>query len=564
MLDAQEVFLPRTPGRLKGVVSGRRLRPSEIAYVTVGLDETGDRQTIYVARVALLDGEPQYSVAAAPVVDTLGQWTARAWPGKTADETALRRQLEASATESSAAAFPAGWCRWGASEAKRFRASGYFRTEREAGRWWFVDPHGHAFWSAGLDGARPGESMAVLPGTDALCRWLPPAEGQYAPAWERRGSAQRLLMFGVSNLIRVFGSRWHERWIELTRGRLVAWRFNTIGNWSDPELIRRADLPYVTQLGGYPSTPILLFRDFPDVFDPAFRAAAARYAAPAAERRDDARLVGYFMNNEPKWGFGGNNLASEMLEANPGSQTRRRLSEWLRERYRNDAVAWSKAWGAGLSSFAQVETDILRRAADTSADASEDLWSFSREMVRAYVGIPAEELRKADPNHLNLGLRYASISSDLFYTAGEFFDVFSINSYRMEPPADVVRTIAERTGKPVLIGEFHFGALDRGLPATGLRGVASQTERGVAYRRYLELAAADPNLVGAHYFILNDQALLGRFDGENYQIGFVDVCHTPYAELVDAARRAHEGVYEVRCGSRPPYAGRAREVPRIK
>jgi hypothetical protein len=116
----------------------------------------------------------------------------------------------------------------------------------------------------------------------------------------------------------------------------------------------------------------------------------------------------------------------------------------------------------------------------------------------------------------------------------------------------------------VIIGEFHFGALDRGLPATGLRGVASQADRGVAYRRYLESGAANPNLVGVHYFILNDQAVLGRFDGENYQIGFQDVCHTPYPELVEQAQAAHEAMYDVMTGARPPFAQKAREVPKIK
>ena len=95
------------------------------------------------------------------------------------------------------------------------------------------------------------------------------------------------------------------------------------------------------------------------------------------------------------------------------------------------------------------------------------------------------------------------------------------------PPRTRSRRSRSARGKPVLIGEFHFGALDRGLPSTGLEGVASQEERGVAYRRYVEAAAADPNVVGTHYFVLNDQEVLGRFDGENFQIGFVDVCHRP-------------------------------------
>ena len=40
---------------------------------------------------------------------------------------------------------------------------------------------------------------------------------------------------------------------------------------------------------------------------------------------------------------------------------------------------------------------------------------------------------------------------------------------------------------PVMIGEFHFGAIDAGLPSTGLKAVPDQHERAKAYRYYLSL-----------------------------------------------------------------------------
>ena len=42
----------------------------------------------------------------------------------------------------------------------------------------------------------------------------------------------------------------------------------------------------------------------------------------------------------------------------------------------------------------------------------------------------------------------------------------------------------------------------------------------------------NPLIVGTHWFQYGDQATTGRGDGENYQIGFVDVCDTPYAETI--------------------------------
>jgi hypothetical protein len=565
-LDGQTIFLPRTPGRLKGVVSGRRLALSEVDHVELQLKLTAAPQSLFLARVWLSAAEPDYPLPAAPLVDALGQWAAREWPGKTKDEAQLRQDLAAALEAARAAGYPEGWSRFGGTKARSFDATGFFRTQHDGTRWWLVDPEGNGFFSVGLDSVRPGEASGIVPGAEPLFGPLPPRGGPLAAAWGSRSPRWKAesFSFGLANLVRAFGPEWRARWTELTKGRLRAWRFNTVANWSDPEFQRAApSLPYVIPMPEYPTSAVLLYRDFPDVYSEEFRASARRWAQSLAPFRDDPNLVGYFMRNEPSWAFGANDVASEMLEANPGTATRRALAAWLRERYAGDALAWAKAWDLGLTAFEQLETRLVARAADRSRTAKEDLWAFSKEMVRTYVRLPAEECRKVDPRHLNLGMRYAWISSELLYEAADSFDVFTINSYRMTPPADVIEEVARRTRRPVLIGEFHFGALDRGLPSTGLKGVASQLERGVAYRRYVEAAAANPDVVGAHYFILNDQELLGRFDGENFQIGFVDVCHRPYAELVDAARRAHEAVYDVMQGRTPAFASEARETPRV-
>ena len=566
VLDGQTIFLPRTPGRLKAVVSGRRLAPADIDHVELQLKETAGPQSLDLGILWLLEKEPDHPLAAEPLVDALGQWTGKDWPGRTRDEGQLKADLQAALEAARSTSFPEGWSRFGGTRAKTFPSTGFFRTQHDGRRWWLVDPEGHAFFSAGLDSVRPGETAAIVAGAEPLFGALPPRDGPLAAAHGERSTRWNsdAFSFGLANLVRAFGPDWRAAWTELTKGRLKAWRFNTVANWSDAEFQRaKPPLPYVIPMPEYPSTAVLLYRDFPDVFADEFREGARRWARHLEAYRADESLIGYFMRNEPLWAFGPNNVAAEMLEANPGTATRRALSRWLRTKYGEDAAAWAKAWGLGLTSFDQVETDIVPRAADRSPAAKEDLWSFSKVMVKAYVGTPAAECRKVDPRHLNLGMRYGWISSDLLYESAESFDVFTINSYEMVPPRDVIAEIARRTGKPVMIGEFHFGALDRGLPSTGLRGVASQEERGVAYRRYLEAAAADPNVVGAHYFVLNDQEVLGRFDGENFQIGFVDVCHHPYRELVEAAARAHEAMYDVAQGQAKPFDRVAREIPKV-
>ncbi len=120
-------------------------------------------------------------------------------------------------------------------------------------------------------------------------------------------------------------------------------------------------------------------------------------------------------------------------------------------------------------------------------------------------------------------------------------------SHRLAP-------LSERLGMPILIGEWHFGALDVGLPASGIGRVPNQEERGKAFRVYVETAAAEPWCVGVHYFTLYDQSALGRFDGENCNIGFLDVCNRPYEPLVRSARVTHDRLYEVAAGRLSPYA----------
>lgn len=98
----------------------------------------------------------------------------------------------------------------------------------------------------------------------------------------------------------------------------------------------------------------------------------------------------------------------------------------------------------------------------------------------------------------------------------------------------------------MVIGEFHFGALDRGMFHTGLRQAENQADRAIKYTAYVEAAARAPWCVGAHWFQYKDQALTGRGDGENYNTGFIDGTDDPYPEMIEAARSLHARLYRTR------------------
>ena len=532
---------------------------------------------------------PSYELPEKCLIDDMGQWTQKEWKKKVADRQECNRILQELLSRAEAAekeeskrgtAFPfTDWDAYGGWTKKKFRKTGWFHVERENGRYWLADPEGNAFLSAGLDCINPGEGTRlgpVLPfvGEDVRRRYLEAVQQEEAreraagerteaavspekgnrPANSHARSGRKeydFFNYGVGNLKAAFGEGWKECWMKIVRYYLCSWGVNTIGNWSDREFIRFARLPYVIPLDsfseeGYPHTEVAIFRDFPDVFAPEYEESAKRYAKGLAPFVSDPLLIGYFMRNEPEWAFVyGLNIAEEML-ANPAQTAcREQFRKRMEEKY-GLIDRFNEAWHTSFSGFDGLDREIYK-AASLSPEAEADLKAFSEEMITRYVEIPAKELRRVDANHLNLGMRYAYLTDKSLLCGSECFDVFSINSYQITP-LEPVEKAAGWLDKPVMVGEFHQGALDVGLTAHGIRGVTNQEQRGCAYRYYLEQGLTHPHFLGAHYFQLNDQSCLGRFDGENYQIGLIDVCMQEYEAMTDAMRACHEGMYRVAAG----------------
>ena len=171
--------------------------------------------------------------------------------------------------------------------------------------------------------------------------------------------------------------------------------------------------------------------------------------------------------------------------------------------------------------------------------------AFYAKFVDRYFRICREGIKKTAPHRLYLGCRFVGFrqSKAAQDAAAKYCDVVSVNTYQNSVANVDPKSFGE---KPILIGEFHFGTYDRGMFSNGLCPTADQTERATAFLRYVQGALVHPNMVGVHWFQFRDQPLTGRWDGEGYQIGFVDVADTPYPELIKAAREAGENMYTYR------------------
>ena len=125
--------------------------------------------------------------------------------------------------------------------------------------------------------------------------------------------------------------------------------------------------------------------------------------------------------------------------------------------------------------------------------------------------------------------------------AARYVDVYSTNSYvDLAGPGSLPKGI----DKPVLIAEFHFAALERGL-GVGLSPVGDRLQRSRAFGAFVVNGLTHPQVVGMHWFAYADQSAAGRHYG-NYQIGFVDVTDTPYDYITEMSRKIADRMYTIR------------------
>jgi len=480
----------------------------------VAMQDPVGQPTLEIRSVRLAKEDPGDAVLEpGPVVDEFGQWIPARWPGKAAGLEQLRKEWAAEEAALRPGDFP--YCRYGGYRNTKAKATGFFRVEQIDGRWWFVDPDGHLFFSVGADVITPYSGTRVE-GRETIFAALPPAELR-PPA--RAGTRSTQVSFYTWNLLRRFGNDWPQKWVDFTLRRMQAWGFNTIANWSDPRLGAAQRVPYVVTLRGWgiETGPL----GMPDVFSPEWVQQVDKAAAEqCAPRRDDPWVLGYFVANEPPWP-GREQLLVEMLLSGPPGATQHALKEFL----------------------AAGDTPERRRA-------------FVYRCFEKFLETVNAAIRKYDPNHLNLGIRFGGRPPEEAIRAARVFDVYSHNVYDYVPDPALLDHVYRLTGRPIIIGEFHFGTPGRGL-AAGLRQTRDQQERGVAYRYYVENAAAHPALIGTHWFQWVDQPATGRMDGENYNIGLVDVTDRPYLELVEAAKATHRRLLAVHSGKEPPFSQKA-------
>ena len=451
-----------------------------------------------------------------PVVDEFGQWSHADWPRKVVSLDQLKRDWDDEEKSFTPDAFD--YCKYSGYQSTKAKATGFFRVEQIDGKWWFVDPDGHLYLSMAVPGMAAGGAETRPAGREAYYKALPPPE--IAVAAGARGGANfgagPVAGFRAWNLFRRYGPDWPSKAAEMELRRAEGWGLTSIVSRGPEAQHRKPYLTYFTTLPRGNAAKVAMNLGMPDVYSEEFvQFLDQRARAQLIPRKDDPWLIGYFIGNEPPWPRRESDVI-DMYLAGPPTAMQREIKKWL----------------------AQGDTPERRR-------------EFVVAAFEKYLAMVGAALRKYDPNHLNLGIRFGGNPPDYISRAAHVFDVYSVNTYEYEPTKQI-KLAYELSGRPVIIGEFHFGVPADGLGA-GLVQVRDQKERGVAYRYYVEQAAALPGFLGAGWFIGVDESVTGRMDGENYNIGFLDVTDRAYPELVSAAKETLKRLLRVHSGEIRPF-----------
>lgn len=433
-------------------------------------------------------------------------------------------------------------------ENSTFEATGFYYVKEVDGVWWYINSTGEKFFSVGITGVEPSP-----------------------------------LFYG--NVL---------TWANETVKNLTKWGFNTLRGAALDLFPNRVST--IKRFSFKKLDDIYLVRwmnpRFPDVFDPVWREAVRDIINEGVEEyKNDSNLLGYELGNELKLGPDNKDertLLEVYMAAGNNTHGKQRLIKFFRERY-NEIDDFNKVWNMEITSFDDLNDTIelgikgawrfrsnitsYRRKLineypslknDELFDkAKDDVVSFCRLATHCYFNVTNTYLKAADPNHLNLGVRFhlLGVPREVLEECSKDVDVISINYYRgsMMVYDPSVRFLCNRygyvsldnwmlkyyeiSGRPLRVCEYSFSNNDGSWPMKPddiIKPTISHTQerRADIFEWYVTNCQKSPYLVGQGCWFLYR-------DVYNVNWGLVDFWDQPYESLVNRMTTVNKKAIEV-------------------
>lgn len=485
----------------------------------------------------------------ARMADKYGQWIYENWTGKVTSDAQMQQEYTNEANALADVSLdPAKYDQFGGIKSGGlYTNTGYFRLQQIDNKWWFITPDGYKFILKGVDAASIlewgyGTPIKKADGTPRQVFEELPDPIAYAPAYVNDANGERV-SFLLANVMKKYGSDYESKWEDITKKRLIDWGFNAFSKWTKPNHVT---FPYIYVLQDPAGLKRIQWTY--DVFDPQSESIIENALIPQLQNaKNDKWLIGYTYDNEAGWTT---DIVKEVLTYNSTSPAKNAFVDFLAPRYNNDITAVNQLLGTSSESFAALKNASINIAKVPAVDVSE----YIKLASRTYFSTIKNIITRQDANHLFLGSSVVPTwrtSLDWDSAAMEFVDAFSVDNYTNT--ADWISRY-EAFGKPLLNLEYTFSTTDRGLsPVNAATSTASIAGRGTAFKAFAESQTSHPLFVGSGWFSYYDQAVTGRKDGENFNIGLVNQQDQPYSDMINIMRTVNAGLENVHAyGINPP------------
>ncbi|MEM1011982.1 MAG: sugar-binding protein, partial [Planctomycetota bacterium] len=416
---------------------------------------------------------------------------------------------------------------------------GFWRLARtHDGTWWFLSPDGDKEFLNTVTTVVPYQQGRRALGPHYVSRdWHGQITGSLTegdvPGW---------------------GVRTHDRVIEAGFKGFGAWChpvFHDPDVNSDTPITRDLNLWLWTHAGGKTR---LYDADFAAVIEDAVE-------KQVSHLRDSTTLVGYFTDNELTWRDDRVGPAYYFDHLDPGDPNRQAVIDTIRQLWPT-VEAFNADWQTSIASFDELDGWTTLPHPDPAYGTLSS--AFIERVARDYFELTTRLVKKYDPNHLILGVRFKGYGPPEVVRAQKgLTDAVSINYYVEDARLDrelFVGLHEQSGGQPVMVTEYSFHALDGRSGNRNTFGFAAQVPdqqaRADGYELMTKHLAAVPFIVGADWFQWNDEPPSGRtLDGEDVNFGVVDVDDHEYEILVEAVRRTTPQLNDIHAaGDATPYA----------
>jgi hypothetical protein len=329
-----------------------------------------------------------------------------------------------------------------------------------------------------------------------------------------------------------------DQWAQKTIDRLQGMGFKGIGAWSH-RVFHKFNVPVSRDLNVWGWIPAASSRFYTPEWAGVATQAVETQCIPL---KDNKNLVGYFIDNELDWGDGQAGPGHYFDNLKPEDPNRQQVVKVIQSTWSNLAD-FNHDWQVELKDWKDL--DGWESLPHEQPHAYSRLFSaWLSHLAGDYFKLTCGLIRKNDPNHLILGVRFRGYAPrEVVRASRDYTDAQSINYYVSDARLDLemFKMMNEESGQPIMITEYSFHSLDGKSGNRNTVGFAAQVldqqARADGYRLFTTRAARVPFIVGVDWFQWSDEPPSGRAsDGEDVNFGIVDVDDNTYELLADAVR----------------------------